>query len=289
MTPVTVITGVVSENTTDFSVFDFYRACIPGVDADEFIGEFLASEGGSVFPTRIPNWGYDMVHEIRNGDSRLAVIRHGGNSGAPICVEADGFASRRFAEILRGKWSGHYVTNVHSALDFDDPKVWGSMVDLHCDIGNKWPKLHRSEVGRLLDQKGASLYQGAPSSAVRTILYQKGLQKEYRHYGRPDWCRAEARYRPQKESERYAAALMPSGGVWGASRHSRMVYDRLIGRYPPSIVRETPRGTDLERRFNSLVRQYGRTIAEIVEICGSAEAAGVALASGRFPSASQEG
>jgi hypothetical protein len=227
------------------------------------------------------------VHEILLGDRRLALIRHGGNNDAPISVEADGYASREFAKHVRSKYPKHYVTNIHSALDFDDKDMWARFLDLHCDIGHDWPKLHRSEVGCLMSGKGASLYQGAPSSAVRTILYQKGMQKEYRHYGRPDWCRAEARYRPQKPLERQLTASMPPGVVWGASRHSKLIYERLMGFSPGDVVRETPRETDLERRFGAMVRQYGRTVSELVELLGSPEAVGVALAAGRLPSAEQ--
>ena len=287
MTPMSIIMGVVSRESVDNAVVDFYRASLPGVDADEFLGEMAARSGGSVYPTRIPTWGYDQVHEIRVGDRRVCLARHGGNQGAPISVEADGFAAREFAEVMRSKWPAHYVTNIHSALDFDDDRVWGMMLDLHCDIGHNWPKLHRSEVGCLLSGKGASLYQGAPSSALRTILYQKGLQKEYRHYNRPNWCRAEARYRPQKPLERLAAASMTPSVVWGAARHSRLIYERLIGFSPGEVIRETPRLTDLERRFNALVRQYGRTISELVDVLGSPEAVGVALAAGHLPSAEQ--
>lgn len=288
MTPVTVITGVVSrESGRDASVIDFYRASLPGVDADEFIGEYVAAQGGSVYPLRIATWGYDQVHEIRNGDRRLAIIRHGGNGGAPISVEADGFESREFAAFVRRRWPSHYCTNIHSALDFDSEGVWGQMLDLHCDIGQMWPKLHRSEVGCLMSGKGASVYQGAPSSAIRTILYQKGMQKEYRHHQRPNWCRAEARYRPQKPSERVAAASMPSGVVWGASRHSRLIHDRLTGFAAPVCIRETPRETDLERRFGALVRQYGRTLLEVRDMLGSWDAVGEAITAGRLPSADQ--
>lgn len=287
MTPVTVITGVVSSQAVDTANFDFYRASIPGVDADEFLGEFMARCGGSVYASRIPSWGYDRVHEVKNGDRRLAIIRHGGNRGAPISVEADGFASREFVEVVRRVWPNHYVTNIHSALDFDDARAWGWMLDLHCDIGQEWPKLHRSEVGCLMSGRGASLYQGAPSSAVRTILYQKGMQKEYAHYGRPNWCRAEARYRPQKPLERAAAASMSAGVVWGASRHSRLIYERLKGFAPGDVIRETPRKTDLERRFHAMTKQYGKTIAELVEALGSPEAVGLALASGQLPPADQ--
>lgn len=284
MTPVTVITGVVSwETVADSAVIDFYRASLPGVEADEFIGEFIASQGGSLYPSRIPTWGYDQVHEIKAGENRLAIIRHGGNQGAPISVEADGFASREFARFVRERYPSHYVTNIHSALDFDDEAVWPMMLDLHCDIGQEWPKLHRSEVGCLMSGKGASLYQGAPSSALRTILYQKGMQKEYRYMERPNWCRAEARYRPQKPLERSLTASMPPGVVWGASRHSRLIYERLKGFPPGEMLRETPRQTDLERRFRAMVRQYGRTLEEAVALLGSWDAVGEAVKAGRLP------
>ena len=125
MTPVPVITGVVFPRADETANFDFYRASIPGVDADEFLGEFLSCCGGSVYASRIPSWGYDRVHEVKNGDRRLAIIRHGGNRGAPISVEADGFASREFVDVVRRIWPNHYVTNIHSALDFDDVRAWG--------------------------------------------------------------------------------------------------------------------------------------------------------------------
>lgn len=288
MTPVMVITGVVFSEDEDRGVVDFYRASLPGVDADEFLGEITSWSGGLIYPTRIPTWGYDQVHEVRVGETRVCLVRHGGNQGAPISVEADGFASRDFTRLVRDRWPNHYVTNIHTAYDFDDESMWGKMLDLHCDIGQEWPKLHRSEVGCLMSGKGASLYQGAPSSAVRTILYQKGLQKQYRHYERPNWCRAEARYRPQKLLERLCAASMAPGMVWGASRHSKLIHERLMGFSPGDVIRETPRRTDLERRFDAMVRQYGRTVSELVDLLGSPEAVGVALASGSLPPFSAE-
>lgn len=133
------------------------------------------------------------------------------------------------------------------------------------------------------------MYQGAPSSAVRTVLYQKGMQKEYRHYNRPNWCRAEVRYRPQKDLERAAAARMRPGVVWAAARHSRLIYERMMGFGPGEIIRETPRETDLQRRFAAMVRQYERTMVEAVAQLGSWDAFGEAVKSGRLPSAKQIG
>ena len=50
MTPVPVITGVVFPRADETANFDFYRASIPGVDADEFLGEFLSRCGGRFMP-----------------------------------------------------------------------------------------------------------------------------------------------------------------------------------------------------------------------------------------------
>ena len=80
---------------------------------------------------------------------------------------------------------------------------------------------------------------------------------------------------------------MPAGMVWGASRHSRLIYKRLKGFSPGDVIRETPRKTDLERRFHAMTKQYGKTIAELVEVLGSPEAVGLALASGQLPPVDQ--
>lgn len=292
MTPMTIIMGVdigkegaklQPSGFSDSCRFDYYRAGLPGADADEFLGGFMTG-ADSLYPARVQTFGYDRAHEVRTGDKRRALIRHGGNGGAPLCVEAEGLEAQDLAEHLRRYYGSHYVTNVHSSMDFDDPAVWPAMLDIHCEVHRRWPSVHRSEVGRLFDRAGVSLYQGAPSSDVRTIMYQKGMQKAYQHYGMPDWCRAEARWRPKKGERDFAAKCAPSE-VWGASRVSRMIYETLQGVAAPVTVRETPKPTGLESRLASMIRQYGATIAEVRAMCETLEQFERAVTQGVLPEA----
>lgn len=271
------------ENGSAPVVFDWYAASFPGVDADEFIGEFMAAnDSASVMPYVGKTHGYERGYRVVRGDEVLASVLCGGNQGAPLNAWASGSRSRGFAEWARRRFAGHYLTRGDAAIDFNAPESWGKVQDVFFDLRAMFPRVQTSVVGDLFGgRKGVTYYMGSVKSEARMRFYQKGLQQP--EAGNPHHVRAEYSVKP-KGSLREGFAVAPASALWSYSPLGRAAFQRLKGFDPGAAVRETPRRTELENRFNAMVRQYGRTVAELVELLGSAEAVGVALAAGRLPS-----
>lgn len=258
-------------------VFDWYAASFPGVDEDEFIGEFFAANDlASVAPYVGKTHGYERGYRLVRGDEVLASVLCGGNNGAPLNAWASGSRSRFFAKWSRDAFPGHYVTRGDAAMDFNDEGAWSCLQDLFFDLRDRFPRVQSSVVGDLFDgRKGATLYLGSVKSEARMRFYQKGLQMP--DAGHPHHVRAEYSVKP-KGLLRQAFAEAPAATLWSYTPLSRAAFERLQGFDPGQVVRETPRRTDLERRFDAMVRQYGKTVLELVQLLGSAESVGVALA-----------
>lgn len=292
MTPVPVITGVVNTTTglqgTTEPFFDWYAASFPGLDADEFIGHFLQSHDlASVSDYVGKTHGYEKAARLMLGDEVLASVLWGGNTDAPLNAWASGSRSRAFSAWARRYFPEHYVTRADSAIDLNREGAWFDVQDVFFDLKADYPKVQTSVVGDLFGgRKGVTYYMGSVKSEARMRFYQKGLQLP--EAGQPHHVRAEYMVKP-KGMVRWALAKAPAAAFWSYSPLSRSAFERLKGFDPGAIVRETPRRTDLEKRFAAMCRQYGKTIDELVQVLGSAEALGVALAARRLPSEDQKG
>lgn len=292
MTPVPVITGVVKQghggNGSPTAVFDWYQASFPGVDADEFIGRFLEEHDlSSLQEYRGKTHGYERGYIITRGEETLAAILFGGNQDAPLNAWASGSGARQFSTWARRSFPSHYLTRGDAALDLNRPGAWLELQDLFFDLRHEFPRVQTSVVGDLFgQQKGVTYYVGSPKSEARARFYQKGLQRP--EAAQPDWVRAEVAVRP-KGMTRWALAQQPPEMLWSYTPWARRAFESLKGFDPGEAVRETPRRTDLEKRFNALVKQYGKTIAELAVILGTDEELGKALRTGTFPSAEQIG
>ena len=263
-------------------VFDWYAASFPGVDEDEFIGEFMAANDlASVAPYVGKTHGYARGYRIVRGDEVLASVLCGGNQDAPLNAWASGSRSRGFSDWARRQFPHHYLTRGDAAMDFNVPGAWEKLQNLFFDLREQFPRVQTSVVGDLFDgRKGVTYYMGSVKSESRMRFYQKGLQQP--EAGNPHHVRAEYSVKP-KGMVRQGLASAPAAALWGYAPVSRVAFERLKGFAPGDLVRETPRRTDLEMRFAAMVRQYGRTVSELVELLGSPEAVGRALAAGRLP------
>lgn len=274
------------ENSEAEVVFDWYAASFPGVDDDEFIGEFLASHDlASVAPYVGKTHGYERGYRLVRGDEVLASVLCGGNQDAPLNAWASGSRSRGFAKWARGRFPGHYLTRGDAAIDFNAPGSWVSLQDLFFDLKSKFPRVQTSVVGDLFGgKKGVTYYMGSVKSESRMRFYQKGLQQP--EAGNPHHVRAEYSVKP-KGMVRQGLAEAPPSAIWSYSPLSRAAFERLKGFDPGAVVRETSRRTDLEKRLAACSRQYGRTIGELLDLLGDDSAVLRALLDGRLPSADQ--
>ena len=293
MTPVPVITGVVNSKCglrePGEPFFDWYAASFPGVGPDEFLGSFLnKNDLAKVVPYQGKTHGYEGGARVLLGDLVLLSVLWGGNRGAPLNAWASGGRSPAFAGWARSDFPNHYVTRVDAAIDLNAPGAWDDLLDLFFDLRNAFPRVQSSVLGDLYGgKKGVTHYLGSVKSESRMRLYQKGLQVP--EAGQPYHVRAEFMVKP-KGAQRLVLAKSPPSQVWTYSPVARMAFDRLKGFDPGVAVRDTPRRTDLQRRFDAMCKQYGKTIAEVVSLLGSPEALGLALLSGELPSLpNQEG
>lgn len=287
MTPVPVITGVVipcgGGSGAPEPFFDWYAASFPGVEPDEFVGEFLAAHDlVSVADYVGKTHGYDRGIRLVRGDEVLASVLWGGNGDAPLNAWASGSRAPGFSSWARRFFPDHYLTRGDSAIDLNRQGAWGELQDLFFDLKQDYPKVQTSVVGDLFGgRKGVTYYMGSVKSEARMRFYQKGLQIP--EACQPHHVRAEYMVKP-KGMLRYSFAKAPASALWSYSPLARSAFERLRGFDPGQAVRETPRRTELEKRFAAMVRQYGKTIDELVALLGSPEAVGVALASGQLPS-----
>ena len=286
MTPVPVITGVVIPSGAGSGApepfFDWYAASFPGVDADEFVGEFLAAHDMvSVSDYVGKTHGYERGIRLVCGEQVVASVLWGGNQDAPLNAWASGSRAPGFSEWARRFFPDHYLTRADSAIDLNRHGAWAELQDLFFDLRQEHPKVQTSVVGDLFGgRKGVTYYMGSVKSEARMRFYQKGLQ--HPEACQPHHVRAEYMVKP-KGMMRYAFARAPASALWSYSPLARSAFERLSGFDPGQALRDTPRRTDLERRFAAMVRQYGRTIEELLALLGSHDALGEALSSGKLP------
>lgn len=259
--------------------FDWYQASFPEVHPDEFIGEYLEAHRSASFIPQQPRHGYSHGAVIRAGEIDLLRLLWGGNQGAPLNASASGHQTMPFLKWARGRFPHHSVTRADACIDFESPEAWIVLLDRAIDV-KRDHKLSSREQGDWLDGgvKGRTFYLGAPSSDVQFRLYEKGKKEG----AGPDWVRAEVQVRPRKLA-RQACATAQAPEVWGFSRWSAALRERFGCSEVERMAREVVQKQPLEHRFAAMMKQYGKTIAELAARVGTDEELGKVLRTGTFP------
>ncbi len=255
--------------------FDAYTATTSAANPyqlAELFGPGLESRQGKGFHT----FGHRLAFSDESG-SEVGFVQWGGSQADRSMIEVKGERTPEVVERLRSLFP-HRVTRVDSCADFDAPGAFKRLLRPVLAI----KRSHRIWGERRGDwqqpEKGRTMNLGAPSSPTKFRLYEKGKQPEYVHLNRPDWTRAEAQTRPQKEAKLTYAALSPLD-VWGASRWSRDLAAHILADHvDPHPAGTTWRKTDLETRLDWLCRQGGPTLMELHALVGSWECVGLTLA-----------
>lgn len=207
----------------------------------------------------------------------VGAVSFGGRQGDRIMIEVKGERTPEIVERIRQGAESHRCTRVDSCVDFERSGAFEDLLkpvtrvkrqfDLYGERRGDWEK---PEFGR-------TQYLGAPSSAIRARLYEKGKQPEYRHLGRPDLARLEIQVRPAKDAKTQYSRLSALE-VWGASKWTRElaaeVLESFLDAYPPGTVRKD---SEMTQKVRWLCRQYGPTLMTLAADLGSWECVGLQL------------
>jgi hypothetical protein len=255
--------------------FDWYAATVPvapTVLMNALSGglEVVTAKSG------IGRHGYaERVELFTQGGDLAATMLSGGN-GHPHAY-ASGLRTDAFVALLRGLWPGHRVTRMDSCEDYETPGCFDKLTAAALELADRL-RLKVSMVGdwhRGID--GRTLYVGSPTSPVRLRIYEKGIQVRQ---GLPegarecipvDWVRVELQVRPQRESKALAALASPEA-AWGYAAWSQELVGVLAGLEVPRVSTMQWHPSDYERAYRFMVKQFGATIRQGVELHGSWEA-----------------
>jgi DNA relaxase NicK len=258
--------------------FDAYSATFHGAAAEPLTAAVAALLGGMAVDGK-GLWGYALGTRIERAGEVLALVLHGGkNSG--VHVQVQGEDAVRFADFARTvAGAEHVVTRADVAEDLDGAGTWDQL----------FAQVHGLAVERGItidcrgdwitpgSPAGRTLYVGAPSSAVRVRLYEKGKQlvstgKAGAGEVSPDWCRLEVQTRPAGTSRTLAAAAAPEA-FWGLADWSRDLASRVFGLDVERIHVKDVRDLDTHRSLRAMAQQYAGVVARRAVELGSEEAA----------------
>ena len=264
---------------TELMRFDWYAATVRE-DVNEIL-DVLAVGLDAEIKTGKPKQGYAQGNTLTRNGSTVCTVFSGGRNGWPH-VYASGDDTDALVPVLRAAWPlTHYVTRMDSAQDFDGPETWDRLYaptieladELHLKV-NQAGDWHRLEAGR-------TLYLGAPTSAVRTRLYEKGKQlRGLAPDGGPeislDLVRLEVQVRPDGEA-RYTAARSTPAQAYGYANWTQELQRRILDVDVERVMIRERRMSDRERALEYCIQQYGAHMASLGGELGSPEALGVYL------------
>jgi hypothetical protein len=255
--------------------FDAYTATTREASRDDLLN-LVCMSGDEVRSGRGFHTFGERYSVIDPTGDQVGSVLAGGRQGDRVMVEVKGDRTPAVVEALRGRFA-HRCTRVDTCADFDRPGAFEELLapvlrvkeefDLYGERRGDWDK---PELGR-------TIYLGAPTSAIRFRLYEKGKQPELRHLNQPDRVRAELQIRPAKEARDVYAGVSASD-AWGASRWTRALAGELLGQMldpvpPGTIWKRTKR----EQALRWMVRQYGPHLVSLAEDLGGWDCVGLTL------------
>lgn len=210
--------------------------------------------------------------------SEFGSVSWGGRQGERCMIEVKGEATPAAVKSLREQF-WHRVTRADSCADFDAVGAFDRLLK-PCLAVKARHRLKGAKFGDWEDfpEEGRTLYLGAPSSAVRLRLYEKGKQPEYRHLSRPDWVRMEIQARPAKEAKT-AFNSISAADVWGSATWSReLAAEALQSHVDPHPAGTTFRHTEREAALRWMCKQYGAHLVGLASDLGGWKEVGLTLA-----------
>lgn len=248
--------------------FDWYQATVP-VSPDALRSSFIAHFGGEFEDSGpVKNYTNGVIHS-----SLSFRIYWGGHNPHPNIV-ATSSDSPAIASWLRSAFPDHRISRVDVAYDFSFSQSFDSLAAILEPIARK-----RNVSIKLLGdpaennpdypeekRRGRTLYLGSRTSELRIRLYEKGFER--RCAGNkdidPNLTRLEIVATPQKARKSIAATLSPFE-IIGLSKWISGAVNNIVGSHAPTIPQNIKRDTSTDERLEQCVRQYGRTLREVVD------------------------
>lgn len=255
--------------------FDAYSATTTEARRDDLLN-LLWTRGDEVRAGRgFHRFGERFAVVDPSGDE-VGAVSSGGSHGERLLIEVKGERTPAVVEAIRGRY-GHRCTRLDSCVDFERPGAFEELLAPVLAVKDEFDIFGEPRGDWTKPELGRTMYLGAPSSAVRFRLYEKGKQPQLRHLRRFDLVRAELEVRPKKEARDVFAAVSPSD-AWGASRWTRALAGELLGQMldpvPPGTVWKP---TKRDQALRWLVRQYGAHLVSLAEDLGGWECVGLTL------------
>lgn len=248
--------------------FDWYTASIPTKPQcviDCLTGDFEFSEPLPATPRQ----GYERAVKIARGETVLATVMWGGNTGINVYASASGGYSPAFAQVIRREFPEHCLIRADVALDFDEEGAWESLSGLAIATADKFGLKvdHHGDFHR--QQNGRTINIGSRTSAAFKRLYEKGKQLKLEDH--PHWVRDELEFKPQNARAKLAYASASPVEIWHSTKWTTSVWEALFG--PSSTVCVAPAGSirvpgDDERALEFMAKQYGNVLRRKLEALG---------------------
>lgn len=251
--------------------FDWYAASIEAKPKAVVLGLFDSLECNDHEELK-PRNGYENARALIRDGEKVASVQWGGNGGLPFAWSS-GEHAPRFAESVRKCWR-HRVSRVDVCEDFSDATAWPSLSKQLLSVADG----HRVNVDHAGDhhrgERGRTLMAGSRKSVAMVRLYEKGKQLGQD----PNWVRAEIEVKPQQKDSKLKLSTAEPNQFWGVSRWARDYYAFMMRAEIEAIQAGTIfKQSDYDRRVVWMIKQYGKTLAEMLEKSGTACALGNVL------------
>ena len=259
------------------SAFDYARATVDGVSAEQLLGVLQASLGDIGRRVEIEqgasvrHYSEHVVLKDRLGNV-CADVFWGGQNRRPN-VEAKGSNAPLIVPILRQHWA-HRPSRIDVKRDATAPGLFAALRELAFAYSSErnlalggWDNYH--------PDKGNTLYLGSRTSQVMLRIYQPGL-KRAQEEGRTgdeigdqerDAVRVELEFKPEKQAAKLAAASLSPDQLWGVSTWTADFAGEVFAMNVQPISISERRESKRNRALRFMATQYRAHLESLLAEC----------------------
>lgn len=256
--------------------FDYYSATKPAspVPLVEWLSD--ASRGLQRREFK-PRHGYRVGLAFDAPDGSTASVCFGGSQEHAL-VEGSGPLAAELAQQIRVEWPEHKVTRADVCEDMRGAGLYEQLIERCTAIAQQARvRVRRVDSGDTDEEAGRTWYYGAPSSAVRVRVYEKGRQllegmswsdRAIALAALRDLVRFEAQVRPDGDARWECAQLPPERFLGSAAWLQQMAEDVLQMKVERLAISGGYREPDHERAMRFMVQQYHKHLTAVAKLQG---------------------